>query len=177
MCTHQRKQINDRIVRVNNTYLVTFRIMCSLPCAICLWASGPRSLWDFLSFCWVRSLALSQKGAQIQFLSLNVPKVYRLTWTWNLQSNLEMWNFAELMDVKCLHILLTELKNGLGSQIQHWKSYCPILFQFAVSIFSYCLGEDAFSFLKCKLKQWLPTLWWGPDSPSINVFKVLWDPA
>ena len=181
-CIHQRRQINDTIGRVNNTYLVTYRITCKLVlCDISVGIGTQKSL-RFSELLFSRSLALSQKGAQIQLLSLNVPKVYRLAWTWISQRNVEVWNFAELMDVKCLHVLLPELKNGLGSQIQCWKSCCASLFQFSVSVFLHCLGEDAdylyaCSFLKCKLKQWLPTLWWSPDSSTINVFKVLWDPA
>lgn len=78
MCIQQRRKINCRIIRVNNTFLITFKIMCSLSHGIFQWVSGPRRLWDLLSFCSVCSFVSSHKGGQDQLLPLNIPKVYRL---------------------------------------------------------------------------------------------------
>lgn len=140
MYSHQRRKTNCRIIRVNNTLLITFKIMCSLSHGMFQWASGPRSLWDFLSFCSVYGLVLTQKGGQVQLLSLNVPKVYRLTWNWNSQRDLEIQNFAELTDVTCLLILFTELKNVFDTQIQ-----CQTMLPHAFPIF--CL------YLLCSLGE------------------------
>lgn len=120
MCTQQRRKTNCRIIRVNNTFSITFKIICSLSQRIFQWISGPRSLWDFLSFCSVYSLVLSHKGGQVQLLSLVVPKVYRLTLLKLKLTDLEMQNFAELTGATSLLILFTELKNGFDSQIQCW---------------------------------------------------------
>lgn len=78
MRIQQIRKINCRIIRVNNTFFINFKIMRSLSHGIFQWASGPRRLWDLLSFCSVCSLVLSHKGGQDQLLPLNVPEVYRL---------------------------------------------------------------------------------------------------
>lgn len=145
MCIQQRRKINCRIISANNTFLITFKIVCSFSHGIFQWASEPRSLWDLLSFCSVCCLVLRHKGGQVQLLSLNVPKVYRLTWDWNSQRDLEMQNFAKRVQHACLSFSLNwrmvlTLKYSSGS-------CCPIPFQYSVSTCYVALGKVLIIFM------------------------------